>query len=227
MNDERVPERPMWPALVALSLNLIPVAGVVLWGWSAFALIFLYWLENLVIGVRTLASMGASGIANGGEDAVAAVPFGAFFTFHYGMFCFVHGIFVVVLFGPGMSGFAPAGLLDAAQALLKSEPGLGIGLASVVLWQAVQFALFLIRGEARDAHPLGLMATPYPRIIILHVTIICGGFLLKLLNEPLAGLILLALIKSAFDVAEAMGKKIGPVINLGLPGEEEPPANQA
>jgi hypothetical protein len=50
------------------------------------------------------------------------------------------------------------------------------------------------------------MAAPYPRIVILHLTIIIGGFVLMLLNQPLAGLVLLALIKAAFDVAEARGE---------------------
>jgi len=226
MNDERVPTRPIWPAVAALVLNLIPVAGVILWGWSAFALIFLYWLENLVIGLRTLASMLASGAANGGPGLVLAAPLGAFFTVHYGMFCFVHGIFVMTLFGTGVvNGISPFALADAAQTLFKTEPGLTMGLLSIVLWQAIQFVLFLLRGDAKTLSPMDLMAAPYPRIVILHVTIIAGGFLLMLLNQPLAGLILLALFKAAFDVADAMGKVPQLGIKIGLPNEE-PPANQ-
>ena len=33
-----------------IPLNLLPMAGVLLWDWRAFDLIFLYWMENLVIG---------------------------------------------------------------------------------------------------------------------------------------------------------------------------------
>jgi hypothetical protein len=215
----------MWPAFVALGLNLIPIAGVLFWGWSAFALIFLYWLENLVVGARTLVSMLVSGAAKGGTTAVAALPLGAFFTVHYGMFCFVHGIFVMVLFGTGMTGSSPFDLFGAAQVLFKTEPGLTIGLLSITLWQAIRFVLFLLRGDAQTSNPLELMAAPYPRIIVLHITIIFGGFLLTLLNQPLAGVVLLAIIKGAFDVAEAMGKKVGPTINVGLP-DRWPPGNQ-
>ena len=58
MSLAKVPTiRPLsWPVTTAIALNLIPVVGVLFWGWSAFALIFLYWLENLVVGVRTLAA---------------------------------------------------------------------------------------------------------------------------------------------------------------------------
>src|SRR5262245_33349344 len=89
-----------WPVLTAIGLNLIPVIGVLFWGWSVFALVFLYWLENVVIGVRTLASMVAhAAVTRTVESAVGAAGLGAFFSFHYGMFCFVHGVFVVLMFG--------------------------------------------------------------------------------------------------------------------------------
>lgn len=225
MNVPRVPAQITWPVAAAIGFNLIPLIGVLFWGWSAFALIFLYWLENLVIGVRTLGAMAASAVLGGGMTAVAAIGLGAFFTVHYGLFCFVHGIFVLTLFGSGMAGFSPFQLADAAQALLKSEPGFATGVASIVIWQFIQFTLFVVRGDAGKANPLELMGAPYPRIIILHMTIVFGGFLLMLLNQPLAGLVLLVLIKASFDVAEAMGKKIGPTMRLGLPGEP-PAANQ-
>jgi hypothetical protein len=208
--------------MAAIGFNLIPLIGVLFWGWSAFALIFLYWMENLVIGVRTLGAVVASGVLGGAERAAGAIGLGAFFVVHYGMFCFVHGIFVLVLFGSGMAGFSPFELVNAAQTLVKSEPGFAAGLASIVLWQFVQFALFVMRGEASEASPLALMGAPYPRIIVLHVTIIIGGFLLMLLNQPLAGLVLLVMIKAAFDVAEAMGKRMALPIDIGLPGQQPP-----
>jgi hypothetical protein len=194
-----------WPAIVAVAINLIPMIGVTFWGWSAFALIFLYWLENLVIGARTLASMVVSGLVANGHG-LSIVVLGPFFVFHYGMFCFVHGTFVVALFGAGATADSPFDLFNVAGALFAKEPNLAIGFASIVFWQVLQFGQFLIRGEARGADAMTLMFTPYPRIVVLHLAIIAGGFLLQILNQPLAGLVTLALVKTAFDVAEAMGK---------------------
>jgi hypothetical protein len=196
---------PFWPAAAAVAFNLIPIAGVLLWGWSAFVLIFLYWLENVIIGGRTLASMIASGLASGGTGLAGALAIGAFFLVHYGMFCFGHGVFVVSLFGASqgaVAGDAAFDLPGVTATLFAAHPNLTVGFASILLWQAVLFGLFLVRGEARDATPMELMASPYPRIIVLHVAIIAGGFLLMLLNQPLAGLVMLALLKTAFDVAE-------------------------
>ncbi len=220
MSDVEVPKSPLtWPVMVAVAVNLIPLIGVIFWGWSAFALIFLYWLENVVIGARTLASMIASGFS-GVMNAFGALFVGGFFTLHYGLFCFVHGTFVVALFGGGMEGDSLFDLADTARALFAREPNLLIGFLSIVLWQAVTFVLFLLRGEARDANPMLLMAAPYPRIIVLHISIIFGGFLLMMLNQPVAGLVVLALMKASFDVAEAQGKGF----QFGKPSSAEPEA---
>lgn len=213
MNEAEVPGG--WlkaPVIAAALFNVVPIVGVLFWGWSAFALIFLYWLENLLIGARTVGSMLATSVF-GTVRMAGAVAIAAFFTLHYGLFCFVHGTFVVSMFGG--EAYAGDGLFDlftASQKLFSAEPGLIAGLISIGLWQVVQLVLFVVRGEAKASHPLALMPAPYPRIIILHLTIIFGGFLLMWLNEPLAGLVLLALIKAAFDVAEARGKGLWPDI---------------
>lgn len=193
-----------WPVIAAIVVNLVPVVGVLFWGWSAFALIFLYWLENVVIGVRTLASMIANAAVAGGVNWLAVIFFGGFFTFHYGLFCFGHGVFVLAFFGGNLSGDSILDVVGVARRVLVSETNLLIGFASIVIWQAVQFVIFLTGGEVRRTNILELMGSPYPRIIVLHLTIIAGGFVLVLLNQPLAGLVVLALIKMAFDVNEIM-----------------------
>ena len=37
--------------LVLLLANLVPLAGVVFFGWSVFPVMLLFWLENVVVGV--------------------------------------------------------------------------------------------------------------------------------------------------------------------------------
>lgn len=213
-----------FPVAAAVALNIIPIIGVLFWGWSAFTLIFLYWLENVVIGVRTLASMAANAIFGGTLNKAGALVFGIFFTLHYGLFCFVHGTFVVVLFGAGQNADSMFDLFKVAQDLFAREPNLLIGFASIVAWQVVQLVLFIARGEAKTTNPMALMAAPYPRIIVLHITIIGGGFLVMLLNQPVAGVLALALVKTAFDVAEAMGK--GPRFGTAADSSTQSDANE-
>lgn len=202
--------RPFWPALAgAIGFNLIPIIGVLFWQWSAFALIFLYWLENVAIGGRTLLSMLACGLSRGPVSLAASAFTGAFFTAHFGLFCFVHGVFVVSLFGDGGGpALESDGLFDLAgliAALFASQSNLVFGFASILGWQAVQFILFLARGEAARASVTALMGAPYPRIVVLHVTIIFGGMLLMASGWPLMGVVALALFKTAYDCADALG----------------------
>ena len=206
MGEAAVPDRNNRVAVVAAVLfNLVPIAGVLFWGWSAFALIFLYWLENVVIGGRTLLSMAITGVANRMKPAGLLV-FCVFFTVHYGLFCFGHGTFVVSMFANEAGGAHMLDLPGAARELFSQQSNLVWGLASIVLWQTVLLILFVVRGEPAKSNPLALMAAPYPRIIILHLAILFGGFLLILMNEPLAGLVVLTLVKTAFDVAQARGE---------------------
>ncbi|MDZ4690165.1 DUF6498-containing protein [Terricaulis sp.] len=202
----KVPFAGGWQVIAAIALNLIPLIGVAFWGWSAFALIFLYWLENVVIGVRTLISMAISGIGAREMNPLGVLVICAFFTVHYGIFCFGHGSFVVGMFGDHELGGASLDLVATARALFETLPGLRYGLASIVLWQILILILAIVRGDLAKTDPLSLMGAPYPRIIILHITIIFGAFLLLALNEPVAGLVVMALVKTAFDVAEARGK---------------------
>jgi hypothetical protein len=186
--------------LAAIGFNLVPIIGVLFWGWSAFALIFLYWLENVVTGGRTLLSILLNGALT--KALPAALFFALFFTVHYGIFCYGHGVFVVLMFGEGQGSFD---LISTARTLLAEERGLGSGLLSIALFQLVLFVLFIARGDVLRTNARELMGAPYPRIIMLHVVIIFGGGLVMALGEPIAGVVLLALLKTAFDVMATTG----------------------
>jgi len=203
-----------WPVLTAIALNLVPVIGVLFWGWSAFALIFLYWIENVVVGARTLVSMLTNGLVTNGPAGLAAgAGLGTFFTLHYGLFCTVHGLFVLLMFGGTTFGDdvnMDLNLFGVAARVFERTPDLLVGFASIVAWQVVQFVLFITRGEVRRTNLLSLMGEPYPRMVLLHVTIIFGGFLVMLLNEPLWGVVLLAVLKAGFDVRAAIAESQKP-----------------
>ncbi|MGB7297217.1 MAG: DUF6498-containing protein [Candidatus Aminicenantales bacterium] len=56
------------------------------------------------------------------------------------------------------------------------------------------------KGEYRKTSVDELMARPYVRIVLLHLTLIFGGFLLQALGSPLAGLLLFLVLKIGFDL---------------------------
>ena len=103
-------------ALVLVAANLVPLAGVLFFGWSVFATLLLFWVENVIVGGFNILRMlwaqpdnPLMWVAKAGT-----IPF---FIVHYGMFTTVHGVFVLTLFG-GMHerGFpGPTEFLHAVQ----------------------------------------------------------------------------------------------------------------
>jgi len=187
--------------LFLIAVNAIPLLGVLFFGWSLFSIMFLYWLENGIIGFFNIFKIaGASAPASGSfRFTVAGRPVSspgkalviAFFAVHYGIFWTVHGVFVFVFFGLVFSGssggFEPVGVAVAAGALFLSH---GVS----------YFVNFLGKGEYLTVSPDQQMLEPYPRVVALHVTILAGGFLAGYLGAPLVALVVLVVLKTAIDL---------------------------
>jgi hypothetical protein len=180
-------------------LNLTPLIGVVWFGWDAGALLILYWAENVVVGVCTLAAMAWRSLrtVTGALGFVFTAPF---FTVHYGLFCAVHGMFAFAFARGALSGgsadpFGP----DLLQWL--AAEGVFWGVAGLALAQMLRLVVRISSGEIARTDADRLMFAPYGRIIVLHVTLIGGAFAAQALGQPLAFIILLVLLKTAFELA--------------------------
>src|SRR3989454_2338242 len=92
-----------WSSDVCSSDLLVPLAGVLFFGWSVFSTLLLFWVENVIVGafnvLRMLVAQPQIGVMWAAK--LFMIPF---FTFHYGMFVTVHGLFVLTLFGRGFTG---------------------------------------------------------------------------------------------------------------------------
>ena len=104
--SERRPESG-WALTTLVLANLVPLAGVYLWGWSLTDLLLLYWIENAVVGLYTVLTMLTSWPA--GQALLPRVAgklfFVPFFIVHYGMFWIGHGIFLQTFFGEWVRSF--------------------------------------------------------------------------------------------------------------------------
>ncbi len=193
---------PAWlrPSVLALvAANLLPLGGVLFLGWVVFPLVFLFWLENVIVGGFNVLKMLAAdaGSAAAWAAKVFMIPF---FCVHYGLFCFVHGVFVVALFGRGVvspEGFpSPGTFWQVLQTQHLGWAALGLGVS-----HGLSYVLnFLRGGEYRQAKLDGLMMAPYARVVVLHLAILAGGFLILSLGSPLWALILLLALKVAVDL---------------------------
>lgn len=199
-----------------LIVNALPVVGVLVWGWGLAGVVILYWLENVIIGVANLAKMAASGGARGVGGVIAALFLGAFFTFHYGVFCLVHGLFVLAMFAgvePAMDAVNPVvGLTQSGGPVglaLQAAPYMAFAAGVVATWKAVEFAVvFIGRGEMRRTGPHALMMAPYGRIVALHLTVMAAGFALISFGSPLWGVLAMVAGKTLFDFALEAQKRL-------------------
>lgn len=189
-------------AWIILAVDLFPIIAVLTMGWGAVALVFLYWLENLIIGAVTLAKMTATSMRDGPVGLIGMAFLGPFFFVHYGMFCFVHGVFVSVfanLSSNSDPGFpSPVGLIEQA---LASGPNMPTFVLAIIGVQIILFVQdYLLRGEYRETTIDKEMMAPYGRIIILHFGIFAGAFAMVALGEPMLGILALILLRALWGI---------------------------
>lgn len=199
-------------AVALIGVNLVPVAGVLALGWSVGALVLLYWLENAIVGAWNAGKMvfaagedrdrdadaEADADADGNANAVPLrvradnVPAVLFFAVHYGGFWLGHGVFVVVLFvapDPTVPSAIDGWFLAAVVGLVGSH--------------GVSFVRnFVSGGEYRTVTTDDLYLQSYRRVFALHVAIVVGAWFVDSLGAPVAGLVLLVLFKTGFDLYE-------------------------
>ncbi len=206
----RIERRPSWP--LALATALLPLAGVWLFEWPVAAVIGIYWLDNVLIGVfHALKMASAHGrmldpayeatlranaqwsdaqkdeiVRNAKAFQHHVMPW--FFAVHYGLFCAGHAAFIGFLFDGAFDDFGSA-----------------VGLAALAV-MLIQHA-FDLRAFRADAELIALprallMFQPYPRVIALHLALLFG-MLPVLGGYPLVAAILLAAVKLGIDRSQA------------------------
>jgi len=228
-------------ALLLIAANAIPLVGVLFFGWSLLTIVVLYWIENGIVGLwnlpRILFAQGSAiptlpplpddaatrdmGAAPGFVRLFASprlayagrAALALFFTVHYGMFWFVHGVFVFALptfIGSGSNRILdgcgepdPSGSLQACAGPFGDLVWSNIAIAAGALFLS-HGASFLFnyigRGEYISASPTAQMGAPYSRVLVLHLTILFGAFAVAFLGSPVGALLLLVVLKTTFDL---------------------------
>ena len=198
--DTAPAEKPV-SAWVLIAANLVPVAGVLFWDWSVFALLALFWMENVVVGVFFIARMLCADPADPALwlGKLFMVPF---FCFHYGMFTAIHGLFVFMLFGGGAYAASdPWHVLEPAKRA-ATDFGLWLPIGVLVASHGFSFVWnYLVGGQFRRVQLTRLMAQPYARVVALHIAIILGGIGAAALGQPIWALLILLAVKIAIDLA--------------------------
>lgn len=221
-------------AWILIAANLCMIAGVVFWQWSVFEIVFLYWVENLAVGLINVLRMAVAtgeklptahgskrmrqwqasqdnrvykpGVLKDNAFKFFLIPF---FIVHYGMFCYGHGVFVLSMFGDESirnRAFSPFNFYEFLS------PALMLAVAALAVSHLFSFINnFLVGGEYQRTHAAILMMRPYGRIVALHITILLGALLIQVFGSPLALLVVLVIMKTMADLVlhESERRKLG------------------
>ena len=199
-----------WAALV---VDLIPIYAVLVLGWGAAPLVFLYWLENLVIGVMTIARMIASGVGKGSGGIGQMLFTVPFFTVHYGLFCFGHGIGLLALQSADFSALGPTSIADGYPGLVSHASQSGTHMLTfIAIIFAFNIFLFLWdyigKQEFLRSDPSTEMFAPYGRIALLHIALFAGMFALISFGEPMLGVLALILLRVLWGLFMSVRRRL-------------------
>ena len=218
MNPRIFSKASVWFLVVA---NLFPLAGVFLWDWDLYFLMVLYWSESALVGFFGIVSIIF-------ETRILSVLLVPFFCVHFGMFMFIHFIFITFLFGPA---WAKPLRLSETQILSRLfwEQGLWVPVLFLFISHAASFfinRLKLLNQSSQEPDPAlpeeaaaklpapaanfvrkfvrvppkDLMAAPYRRVVIMHITIIFGAMLAAAFHSNKAAFVLMILLKIGADL---------------------------
>jgi hypothetical protein len=180
-----------------VAANLLPLVGVLFWDWDVFLLLLLFWCENVIIGLFGIARIVVSGTT---ENTFEGLFLPVFFLIHYGGFMFGH---FMVLFAMYSGSVAQSGVAaePADYYRIAIENLSWVAILALFVSHAWSFVENFMGNREHERLTLGqAMALPYRRMFITHIALIFGGFFLIETGQPLAGLILLILMKIVLDV---------------------------
>jgi hypothetical protein len=205
--------RGLVPAVLLVAFNLIPLAGVLWFGWDLFSILVLYWLESGVIGVvNVLRIARAEGEAPSGTSRVTLrgraggnAPRGClvpFFVLHYGIFWVVHGVFVFLMPVFAVMGGMFSGRRPEVPRTTLTYEGIVLALVALTAFHLLSYWFdYIGRGEYLRTSPGAQMFRPYGRVVVLHLTILVGAFLLFASGQPILLVALMVVLKTVIDLA--------------------------
>jgi len=184
-------------AIFLVAANLVPLVGVLAWDWDVFLLLLLFWCENVIIGIFGIARLIVS---RASDSAAEGLFLPLFFLVHYGGFMFGHFMVLFAMYSGSVEGagvaVAPADYFDVLMARLNWVAMVALFISHG--WSFVEN--FMGKREHERLTPMQAMALPYRRMFITHIALIAGGFFLMEKGQPLAGLVLLVILKIGLDL---------------------------
>ena len=214
--------------LTLVAINLVPLIGILVWGWDAFVLLMLYWMETAIIAfwsmvrLATLPGEAVGDLTFGAEKRTISRPaLIAVFTANAAGFMAVHLLLLWVMFAGDWSrrihsvrdfiradGGRDRALAAAAAAVHRARPRAVV--RSHRAWALADVGASASRHPARPParEPQGeaILLGLYVRIFIMQLTIIVGVWFALVIGS-VAPFIILIIIKTVFDVVVSCDRR--------------------
>jgi hypothetical protein len=187
---------PVLPTILAM--NLFPLAGVLFFNWSFFAIIYIYWWETVIMSMFNLFKMHkASALAqpdpnmtiNGLPQTFEQVNNVKFMRRNYTgvrvFTLFIYFVFICVFIG--MYQGSQPGQPGPVEIVFFMEDFMRISLFVIFLYYLIDYLVFRMSGEWQET-TVAELAVPFDgRSVVMHVVIVLGAVSTVFLGEKLFG----------------------------------------
>jgi hypothetical protein len=204
-------------ALLLIAANLVPLYGVLVWNWSLFQVLVLFWFETVIVGamsaLRMLFAYPTSLIM--WFLKLMCFPFIFFFLIPYGMLIVILGLFVFGIFASDGVRHAFVSILfsashsselltldEAMQVVWREfDAGTVLGIAALTISHLFSFVWhYLLKGECNRVTLGSLVKQPVARVWLMLMVLSVGALGVQQLDAPLWLLIPLIGVKIAIDL---------------------------
>ena len=190
-----------------IAVNAIPLYGVVVNHWDGVAVISLYMLETVIIGLFHAINMLFYGLiktsSKGFKNTLFII---AFFLFHYNFFVFVQSALFFGLAESRVEGITEGfNVIQNFKLFIKDPYLISIYafIASQIMYSSREIFL---SNSPKNMTLEKYMFLPYTRIFIQQFVVILGAFVYLFTGSIEAVVVLLILFKT---VAEYLGQRFG------------------
>lgn len=173
--------------LLPLSIlsNLFPLYGVIMYDWTIFSVVYIYWIELLIISTFQLFKiLLAQGDAGSGFMSRLTLAF-KFFAFRTGIF-FFYLLFIIVFLGFMVSAKEKGAGLNIIRIMTFQDVFFKVAMLSFVVYNLVEFIVkYIATGKYKYAKPADYYSMFDGRIIVVHIVVVLGTFLYQLVLDKL------------------------------------------
>lgn len=166
--------------------NLYPLFGVLQHGWTLFSVVYIYWLEFLIItffdGLKILSSNKKPTISL----IAKLLLWIKFLLIRFGIFAF-YMLFIIVFLGlKNMDSNNSKDMLTFAQTVSLKAPYFRLALFQFFVYNLLDFIVkYIATGAYKNETPFENFNFFDRRILVVHLSIFIGAFLYVFLADKL------------------------------------------